>query len=131
MCIISKNGNSNEAKILLVPDANNANNNGGGGGGFNNLKGKVHFDITPKMVLKIERIKTELKSDYETQTAIDEYINNFRHDEPEIYVTLNQEHSHIIVRTADTKALISSLRRTPLCFASCYTVSLLSTASLR
>jgi general secretion pathway protein D len=86
-------------------DNNRDDNFNGEGGGSNNLKGKVHFDITPKMVLKIERIKTELKSDYEVQTAIDEYINNFRHDEPEIYVTLNQEHSHIIVRTADTKAL--------------------------
>ena len=68
----------------------------------NSKRFNVDFNSTMNNALESIIAKAE---DNQIQAAINNYINSIRKDEPEIFVTLNQEHSLISVRTEDSNAI--------------------------
>ncbi|MCH2207562.1 MAG: hypothetical protein MK132_17025 [Lentisphaerales bacterium] len=69
---------------------------------LNSKRFNVNFNSTMNNAL--ENIIATADDD-QIQAAINKYINSIRKDEPDIYVTLNQEHSIISVRTEDNNAM--------------------------
>jgi type II secretory pathway component GspD/PulD (secretin) len=102
---LSNNNNSNSNNNLSNNNNSNSNNSRSGRRSKSKAGGKrFNKDFTHSMNIELEKLTSSIVA-LERQAVIDNYINKIRQDEPLISVTLNQEHSRIIVRTADTKAM--------------------------
>ena len=104
--------NSNQVNNTRSNQANNtqfsrnvgSNSRGGGRRTTTGNSKRFELDFTTDIALDIEKIKQETEKE-KLQEALGLYLSTIRKDEPEIVVTLNQEHSQLTVRTVDTLAM--------------------------
>ncbi|MDP1523566.1 MAG: hypothetical protein Q8M10_10445 [Methylotenera sp.] len=84
----------------------NNNRQAGGGADGNNEDGSNRVVITEKLsVEKISRLEEQLKAQNDDKTISAEMLRDLSTQEQPIFVTLNREHSFVIVRTSDTLAI--------------------------
>ncbi|MDP1765953.1 MAG: hypothetical protein Q8K83_03520, partial [Methylotenera sp.] len=84
----------------------NNNRQAGGGADGNNEDGSNRVVITEKLsVEKISRLEEQLKAQDGDKTISPEMLRDLSSQEQPIFVTLNREHSFVIVRTSDTLAI--------------------------
>lgn len=84
----------------------NNNRQAGGRADGNNEDGSNRVVITEKLsVEKISRLEEQLKAQNDDKTISAEMLRDLSTQEQPIFVTLNREHSFVIVRTSDTLAI--------------------------
>lgn len=85
---------------------NNNRQNGNAGGGNGNDSGSERVVITEKLSAdKISKIEDQIKLQNGDTTLSAEGLRSISAQEQPIYVTLNREHSFVVVRTSDTQAI--------------------------
>jgi type II secretory pathway component GspD/PulD (secretin) len=102
----NSNGNNSNGNNSNGNNSNGNNSNGNNSGRRTRRESSKRFELDFTVPMNVELEELIKNSDVKTrQSAIAKYINRIRRDEPEISVTLNQEHSHLIVRSVDLNAL--------------------------
>jgi general secretion pathway protein D len=85
---------------------NNNSQNPNGAGGNNNETGSERVVISEKLSSeKIAKIEEQLRSQNGDKTISTEILRDVSAQEQPIYVTLNREHSFVVVRTSDVQAI--------------------------